>query len=87
MKTTKHLLVAAGIVATLSAIPVENASAYWLGYAPGVGSWSNAYVYDPRHRYGTPEMRQYIRDLYRYGPEYAKWRQYQRRPFNRYGWW
>ena len=87
MKTVKPLLIAAGIVATLVALPMESASAYWLGTGPGVGPWRNAYIYDPNYRWGSLEQRSYIRDLYRYGPAHANYKQNRRYPFRRFGWW
>lgn len=79
MKTLKRTLITAGLVAALGLIPAEIANAYWL---PGYQAWHNAYLYDPAYRWGPPRQRQYLRDLYRYGAEYAHWRQ-QRRT----GWW
>jgi hypothetical protein len=82
MKTVKRLLVAAGIAATMVAIPMETASAYWLGPGPGFGPWRNAYIHNPAYRWGSPATRSYIRDLHRYGPAYANWNRHRR-----YGWW
>lgn len=82
MKTIKRVLVAAGIAAALLAIPMATSEAYWLGPASGVGGWRHSYVYDPNYRWASPAMRNYIRDLYLYGPEYARWNQ-----FRRHRWW
>ena len=75
---SKALALAAGLI--LIALPVQQAGAFWWGphYGPG---WSNAYMYDPAYRWGSPGTRRYIRDLYRYGPAYANWRR------SIHGWW
>ena len=73
MKNTLKLLAAVGVAAML-AVPGE-AGAFWGG---GLGPWSNNYVHDPAYRWGPPWQRSYIRDLYRYGPTYAHWRQLRR---------
>ncbi|WP_296900176.1 hypothetical protein [Thiohalocapsa sp.] len=75
MRTLKRILISAGIIALLSMIPAQIAGAYWL---PGHHAWQQAYVYDPAYRWATPRHRQFIRDLYRYGPDYAQWRLYRR---------
>jgi hypothetical protein len=82
MKTIKRVLVAGAIAATLLTVPMGTAEAYWLGPGAWVGPWRHSYVYDPNYRWASPVMRSYIRDLYRYGPEYARWSQ-----FRRYRWW
>jgi hypothetical protein len=82
MTTFKRVLIAAGIAASLVMIPGEVANAYGWGAGSAVGPWRHAYVHDPGYRWGSPTMRSYIRDLYRYGPEYAQWRQ-----TRRFGWW
>lgn len=83
MKILRSLLFVTGMAAVSSIIPSQTASAYyWWGDGPFVGPWRHAYVYDPNYRWGPPEMRSYIRDLYLYGPYYAQWRQ-----IRRYGWW
>ena len=74
MKRLFKLLGALALVA-LWALPTE-VGAFWWG--PGWGNWQNAYVYDPAYRWGTPYQRDYIRDLYRFGPVYAQWRQARR---------
>lgn len=81
MKTFKHVLFAIGVAASLLLVPAETATAWW-GGGPAVGSWRHAYVYDPNYRWGSPAMRNYVRDLYLYGPGYAQWRQ-----VRRFGWW
>jgi hypothetical protein len=82
MKILKRVLIAAAVAMALVFIPVQTASAYWVGPAPGLGPWRHAYVHDPNYRFAPPAARGYIRDLYLYGPVYAAW--HQRR---RYGWW
>jgi hypothetical protein len=84
MKTRNRLLVAFGVATMLAAIPMQTANAYRFGPAPGFGPWRHAYVHDPSYRWGTPAMRQYIRDLHLYGPTYAAWNQQRRYG---YGWW
>lgn len=84
MRIVKRVALAAGIAAALIVIPTQVADAYWPGAGPVAGPWRNAYVYDPAYRWGSPAMKQYIRDLYPSGPDYANWRQ-QRRLSN--GWW
>ena len=79
MKTFTRAVVVAGIVAGLAMVPAEVANAYW---GPGYGAWRAAYVHDPAYRWGNAQTRNYIRDLYLRGPEYAAWRQQRR-----YGWW
>ena len=83
MKVVKRIALAAGIAAALIMIPTQVANAYWPGAGPVAGPWRNAYVHDPAYRWGSPAMKQYIRDLYLRGPGYANWRQ-QRRLSN---WW
>ena len=83
MKVLKRVVLAAGIAAALIMIPTQVANAYWPGAGPFAGPWRNAYIYDPADRWGSPAMKQYIRDLYLRGPEYADWRQQRR--FS--GWW
>jgi hypothetical protein len=82
MKALKRVAVAAGIVAALVMIPAELANAYWPGFGPHFGSWRSAYVYDPAYRWGSPDMKQYIRDLNLRVPGYAAWRQQRR-----FGYW
>lgn len=82
MKILKRVLVAVGIAVALLAVPLQTANAFWPGPAPGVGPWRHAYVHDPNYRWGPPTVRNYIRDLYLYGPAYASWRQQRR-----YGYW
>jgi hypothetical protein len=82
MKLLKHTMLAAGIAVALIVIPTQTANAYWGG--PGYAAWHNAYVYDPAYRWGSPEQRRYIRDLYLRGQGYADWRQSRRWT---YGWW
>jgi hypothetical protein len=82
MKTLKRVAVAAGVAAALVMIPAELANAYWPGVGPHLGPWRSAYVYDPAYRWGSPAMKQYIRDLYLRGPGYAGWRQQRR-----FGYW
>jgi len=84
MKIGKRVLVTSCVALALIAIPMQTAEAYWWG--PGVGAWRNAYVYDPAYRWGSPFMKNYIRDLYLRGPQYANWRQ-ARRYGRGYGWW
>lgn len=78
MRRLNKMLAAAGIAA-LVALPVQQAEAYWWGGSPWYGgAWRHGYVYDPTYRWGSPSARRYIRDAYRYGPQYAQWRQYRR---------
>lgn len=84
MKIVKRVLVTAGIALALIAIPMRTAEAFSCG--PGYGAWRNAYVRDPAYRWGSPAMKNYIRDLYRRGPAYANWHQ-SRRYGHGYGWW
>lgn len=82
MKILKRTFAIAAIAAALAAIPVQTAGAFW-GPHPGIGPWRHSYVYDPGYRFGAPEAKRYIRDLYLYGPTYARWNQQRR-----YGhWW
>jgi hypothetical protein len=83
MKIVKRVALAAGIAAALIMIPTQVANAYWPGAPPVAGPWRNAYVHDPAYRWGSPVMKQYIRDLYLRGPGYANWRQQRRRS----NWW
>jgi hypothetical protein len=61
-------------VATLLAVPVQTANAWW-GGGPWSGPWRHSYVHDPAYRWGPPHMRTYIRNLHLYGPVYADWKQ------------
>jgi hypothetical protein len=91
MRRLNKMMQAAGI-AVLLALPIQQADAVWWGGYPGQGSaWRHSYIYAPAHRWGSPIARGYIRDAYRYGPGYAKWRQqralrYRYRPWYAYGW-
>ena len=76
MKPWSKVLVAAGLVA-IATLP-QTASAFWWGSPWYGGGWRNNYVHDPAYRFGTPQLRQYIRDLHRRGPAYAQWRQHRR---------
>jgi hypothetical protein len=60
--------------------PWRNAYVHDPAYRQGpvAGPWRNAYVHDPAYRWGSPVMKQYIRDLYLRGPGYANWRQQRR---------
>jgi hypothetical protein len=78
MKLIKRWLIAAAAVVALVAIPIQTASAFWWGPSPGVGPWRHSYVHDPAYRWGSSVSRNYIRDLYLYGPVYANWRQHRR---------
>ncbi len=80
MKTMQRVFVAAGIVATLLAIPSQTANAFW--YGSGYNPWRHAYIHDPGYRWGPPPMKAYIRDLHLRGPGYAHWKQ-----SRRYAWW
>ncbi len=82
MKTATRIMIAASIVAALVAIPIETANGYWPGAPHFMGPWRSAYVHDPAYRWGTPAMRDYIRDLHLRGPGYAAWRQQRR-----FGYW
>jgi len=76
MKHLVKVFVAAGITA-LALLP-QVAGSFWWG-SPGYGGgWRNAYKYDPAYRFGSPQARKYIRDLHRYGPAYAQWRQHRK---------
>lgn len=84
MTISKRLLAAAGLATALLAIPMQTTHAYWIGPAPGIGPWRHGYVHDPNYRFGPPGVRQYIRDVYLYGPTYAGWNQQRRYG---YRWW
>jgi hypothetical protein len=75
-----HIALAAAGIAALLAVPVGQAEAWWGGPWHGAG-WRNAYVHDPAYRFAPPQMKQYIRDLYRHGPAYAALRDYRRHPY------
>lgn len=85
MKIVKRALVTSGIALALLAIPMQTAEAFW--YGPGYGTWRNSYIWDPAYRWARPAQKNYIRDLYLRGPEYANWRQSRRYGWGRHGWW
>ncbi|MCX7946903.1 MAG: hypothetical protein N2557_08150, partial [Hydrogenophilus sp.] len=70
MKSLKSMLLVTGVAIPALLISAERAHAWWWD-GPGIGPWRHAYIYDPNYRWGPPELRSYIRDLYLYGPYYA----------------